>query len=907
VKRTFTFLIGLLFSFILLSDKAKGQSACNCWQERDTSFHVVPFSGYTPPYYRNDDGSSPLMILPFKFCFWGRQLDTVFINNNGNITFDQALSQFSADTFPFNNNIPMIAAFWADVDTKPGNPAFPTSDAVYYQITSTHLIVQWDSVGFVGPLWCSGNPVYGDYDSTNTFQIIITNGNDPILPKGNNVEICYKNMMWTTGADSPAPDCLGHDHGFGGDPANVGANEGDGVRSLQIGLFDTATATYVGQFPPAPHYDGVYWLNNRSFLFNLCAGTIAPLSSGISACDTFRICEGDSVLIPIYFLSPLQGDSVWSSLSPPYLSGTSVVSNTPGPTDSLIIKVVGEPTNYGYHVINLYGYDNQTPHDTTYASFVVEVDSAPHIHLSVFRDTICLGDTSTLTASGGRTYAWSTGATTATVKVTPSVSQTYTLGVSDGGCIKDTLLNVVVLQKPIPVISAKPDTICAKDSVLLIVSGGGKYKWSTGQTKDSIWVNPDSTKTYGVIASNGYCSDSANISVFVKTAGKTTLTHTTDTLCPNASVTLTATGGTSYLWSNGATTSSITVNPDSTTTYIVYSNVTCALDSLKQKVVIIPLDKPIISGTGVKCFGVKDTLTVSGGATYLWENGTTSTKYYTGNINADSTIKVYAFNSLGCKDSSYFTIKINPTPTVTINPPVQTCANNPVVLTANVTSPLPVTYVWSPGGETSSSITVSDSVATTYTVVVSNGCSKAAITTVTPVSPNITACCDKVILAGDDTIIGSYGKSLITYTWSPSVTCINPPLCDTVKVNPTVTTTYTVTGTDTAGCQVERVITIVVETPCFNFIVPNVFTPDSKGALGLDNVFYIKTTNMSAWSLIIYDRWGKEMYKSTDPNNYWTGVTEGGSNAPDGVYYYIINATCQGNNYKKDGFLQLIR
>ncbi len=443
--------------------------------------------------------------------------------------------------------------------------------------------------------------------------------------------------------------------------------------------------------------------------------------------------------------------------------------------------------------------------------------------------------------------------------------------------------------------------------MLLIVSGGGKYKWSTGQTKDSIWVNPDSTKTYGVIASNGYCSDSAKISVFVKAAGKTTLTHTTDTLCPNASVTLTASGGTSYLWSNGATTSSITVNPDSTTTYIVYSNVTCALDSLKQKVVIIPLDKPLVTGTGLKCFGVKDTLTVSGGASYLWQNGTTSTKYYTGNIDADSTIEVYAFNSLGCKDSSYFTIKVNPTPTVTINPPVQTCANTPVVLTANVTSPLPVTYIWSPGGETSSSITVTDSIATTYTVIVSNGCSKAAVTTVTPVNPDITACCDKVILAGDDTIIGSYGKSLVSYTWSPSVTCINPPLCDTVKVEPTVTTTYTVTGTDTVGCQVERVVTIVVETPCFNFIVPNVFTPNSKGALGLDNVFYIKTTNMNSWSLVIYDRWGKEMYKSTDPNNSWTGITEGGSNAPDGVYYYIINATCQGNNYKKEGFLQLIR
>jgi gliding motility-associated-like protein len=109
---------------------------------------------------------------------------------------------------------------------------------------------------------------------------------------------------------------------------------------------------------------------------------------------------------------------------------------------------------------------------------------------------------------------------------------------------------------------------------------------------------------------------------------------------------------------------------------------------------------------------------------------------------------------------------------------------------------------------------------------------------------------------------------------------------------------------------VERIVTIVVETACFDFIVPNVFTPDfaGTGALGaFDKVLYIKTENLSAWSITIYDRWGKEMFKSTDPDAFWDGNTEGGSKAPDGVYYYIISATCQNNAYKKDGFVQVIR
>jgi gliding motility-associated-like protein len=109
------------------------------------------------------------------------------------------------------------------------------------------------------------------------------------------------------------------------------------------------------------------------------------------------------------------------------------------------------------------------------------------------------------------------------------------------------------------------------------------------------------------------------------------------------------------------------------------------------------------------------------------------------------------------------------------------------------------------------------------------------------------------------------------------------------------------------GCQTETVITIIVEEPCTNFTVPNVFTPNNAGPYGENNVFYIKTEYLSAWSIVIFDRWGKEIYKSSNPQQYWDGKTEGGGEAPSGVYYYIINATCQGTTYKKDGFVQLIR
>src|ERR1700722_10696838 len=99
MNRFFTFFISALILTSISNGSISAQN-CSCWQEQDTSFHVVKFSTGSPPYYRNDDGSSNTITLPFNFCFWGQTETTVYINNNGNVTFGSGYSPFSADTFP---------------------------------------------------------------------------------------------------------------------------------------------------------------------------------------------------------------------------------------------------------------------------------------------------------------------------------------------------------------------------------------------------------------------------------------------------------------------------------------------------------------------------------------------------------------------------------------------------------------------------------------------------------------------------------------------------------------------------------------------------------------------------------------------------------------------------------------
>jgi len=529
------------------------------------------------------------------------------------------------------------------------------------------------------------------------------------------------------------------------------------------------------------------------------------------------------------------------------------------------------------------------------------------------QDSICQGSPDTLIVTGGSTYQWSNNLTTDSIVVSPATTTIYTVTASNGYCpSNDTTFKVYVLQSVVAKITPPQDSVCQGDSVKLIASGGTKYKWSTGSTLSNIWVKSAGTYTVYVSASQAACSDSATIKIKM-------IPHTTasisvnDTVCPNDTVTITAMGmggQVTYRWNTGATTQSIKVNDTVTTTYTATVYGICDSTIKTMTLTVIPLPKPEIKGSTWKCKGVDDTLTVSSSVnptTYVWNNGATTATIITGGINTDTTIYITAYNSIGCPMKYSFPITVQIPPNVTINPPTVACSGSPVLLRATAKGTGPFTYTWSPGGQTTDTVTVNPASSTSYSVVVSNGCPVTKTTVVIPDNPALSACCDNRILLGDDTVMVAHGSSSKPYVWSPPVNCLNPPICDSVQVTPTVTTTYTVTMTDSSGCQLERIVTILVETRCFDFIVPNVFTPANAGTLGLNNIFYVKTEHKDTWSLTIFDRWGKEMFNTTNPDAYWTGNAEGGGQAPAGVYYYIINAACQNTTYKKDGFVQLIR
>jgi len=87
--------------------------------------------------------------------------------------------------------------------------------------------------------------------------------------------------------------------------------------------------------------------------------------------------------------------------------------------------------------------------------------------------------------------------------------------------------------------------------------------------------------------------------------------------------------------------------------------------------------------------------------------------------------------------------------------------------------------------------------------------------------------------------------------------------------------------------------------------IPNVFSPNGDKS---NDVFFIETTNVETIHMIITNRWGNTMLDSSGPNPIWNGNTNAGAPAEDGVYFYKIKLTgTDGTKIDLNGFLQIVR
>ncbi len=276
-------------------------------------------------------------------------------------------------------------------------------------------------------------------------------------------------------------------------------------------------------------------------------------------------------------------------------------------------------------------------------------------------------------------------------------------------------------------ISASSYTVCNGQSLTLNGTGANTYTWANGIVNNFAFT-PTITSTYSVTGTSTVtgCASTKTLTIPVVPSVSLTLNTTSTLVCGAQTVTLTANGASVYQWAHTSSTSNTVVVGAGN--WQVGANTACGYQS--KTIFVQGSPNPTVNVTAtntVICSPGSVTLTASGASTYSWlwalgmTGGSTLTTSSSGNYTVTGT------NSLGCSNSKTYTLTSLTTPTINISTNnVIICVGQTATLSASGAS----TYTWN-NGSNSSSIVVTPTTNTTYTLNGSNSPCVAAQITIT--------------------------------------------------------------------------------------------------------------------------------------------------------------------------------
>ncbi|MBO6516574.1 MAG: right-handed parallel beta-helix repeat-containing protein [Bacteroidia bacterium] len=354
-----------------------------------------------------------------------------------------------------------------------------------------------------------------------------------------------------------------------------------------------------------------------------------------------RLCTGDTVRINVT-VTGKTGKYAWLKNGVPLSGQTSL---------SLQLDSV-TPTDSGQYSCVVY---NAQYRDTSEV-LTVKVYDYPTV-AAVGADTICTGDTASLSASGAQTYSWDiVNADKATIKVTPMSTTVYTVTGTSNGCSSNDQVRIQVDTTPV-VVAIGQDTICEGQGTWISATGADAYSWWNGVgVTDSIRVVPTTTTMYKVTGTSKTCS--AVDSVLITVNPLPILVVRGDTIvCEGQQVPLSASGATMYSWNNNAGDSShVLVTPEITTTYSVKGIQNNCSSEADVTVEVKPSPDVIVQASdSAVCDSGSVILSASGAHAYTWDNGLGTSSSVIVKLKETTTYTVTGEKD-GCTDESEITI-----------------------------------------------------------------------------------------------------------------------------------------------------------------------------------------------------------------------------------------------------------
>ncbi|MCE7926740.1 MAG: hypothetical protein DYG98_27180 [Haliscomenobacteraceae bacterium CHB4] len=323
------------------------------------------------------------------------------------------------------------------------------------------------------------------------------------------------------------------------------------------------------------------------------------------------------------------------------------------------------------------GTDNSTP-----TANISAIPAAAHL--------TCINTSVQLTAIGGGTYQWSNGpGNTATVNV--STPGTYQVTVTGGNGCTSVATQIVTQNINLPVADITPtatELTCTVVSITLTAGGGGAYQWSGNLgTSNTVIVNSPGVYTVTVTDPVNGCTAQTSVAI-TQNAQVPVVTLTaapSNTLdCNHPTITLSATGGGTYLWSNGLGTGATAIvgAPGNYTVTVTLPNgcsnaeSIAVIQDITPPVPVISMDPP----GGLDCGSGTVTLTVNGlSQAYQWSGGQNTPGI---TVSAAGTYNVTVTGANGCTGTAVQTV--NPSAVVTLSRVEKLCPGGSIQIGGEV-------------------------------------------------------------------------------------------------------------------------------------------------------------------------------------------------------------------------------
>ena len=564
--------------------------------------------------------------------------------------------------------------------------AYPVSlgSATTYEWQSSTDSVNWTDISGGNTQNLAGALIGPVFQKTFFRRII---GGDACVLAGPSAQVVTVKTLVLTGTVNNNVSC------YGGNNGSVTVNPANGTTPYHYSWTNGATTQTVTNFT---------------------AGTFSVTvtdAAGCSASASFTVGQPSSALSATKASSP----------------ATCILSD-----GSASVTVAGGSSPYTYLWNN--GATASSISSAPQGIYTVTVTDAHSCTLLV-KDTIGINNTTTANAGGnavitcitgpqitlngssatsGATYSWAaagggnivSGSNTLTPVVNATGVYTLTVTKTSSGCSATSSASVT-LNNSLPTVGVTangPLTFCQGGAVTLSASGAVSYLWSNGATTPSITVSAQGTysvtgtdaKSCSATSTGTSVTVNANPVVTISAGGPTTF-------CQGNSVSLNAAGAATYLWSNGATTSSISVNASGTYSVTGTNANNCRATSAGSAVVVN--QNPVVNisagGPTTFCQGSNVALNATGGVSYLWSTGATTPSI---TVSATGSYTVTGTNGNGCTTASSgtsVTVNSNPAVTISAGSPTTFCQGSSVTLTGVGA----VNYVWS-NGATTPSITI---------------------------------------------------------------------------------------------------------------------------------------------------------------------------------------------------------